>query len=367
MTNIFCQPQFLSSRRTLTNVFMEWIMFKFNRKWSVQVMLLSMSVMLKATLVSVQADDQPTQEHQTISQMDFTPAKNGTRFSGQPLVHVKINGIADATFLVDTGASSSFIDTSTAKRLGLRLQRAVSDNGQPITLNGRQEQATMTQITLFAIGHIQVNNATFLVLPDSNLQAGSGSVYDGVIGANMLAGSAILLDSPQHKFGFCLPGALSPQQLGQIGLAHPYVLPITTSGGKWFAQAELTKGSSTNDADLLVDTGSNTTGISTVLAEKLHLNATDLGVQHDVYTTKVVGMGQVDILHLGDLTLRDVPITVRAASESLPSLLGMDILSSYRVLIDFPAKKMYLQSNTAAAVPAITIGPALATTAPPAK
>ncbi len=342
-------------------------MFKFNTKRFVQVMLLSMSVMLNATLVTVQADEQPTQEHQTISQMDFTPAKNGTQFSGQPLVHVKINSVTDATFLVDTGASFSIIGTSIAKKLGLRLQPAISDNGQPVTLNGRQERTTMTQVALFAIGHIQVNNAIFLVLPDSNLQAGAGSVYDGVIGANMLAGSAILLDSPQHKFGFCLPGVLSPQQLGQIGLAHPYVLPITTSGGKWFVQAVLTNGSSTNNADLLVDTGSNATGISTVLAEKLHLNATGLGVQHDVYTTKVIGMGQVDILHLGDLTLRDIPITVRAASESLPSLLGMDILSGYRVLIDFPAKKMYLQPNTAAAVPAITIGPSPAPVTPPAK
>ena len=214
----------------------------------------------------------------------------------------------------------------------------------------------MTQVTLFEIGHIQVDNATFLVLPDSNLQAGSGSVYDGIIGINMLGGSAILLDSQQHKFGFCLPGALSPQQLSQIGLTHPYILPLTSSGDKWFIRGELTKGSNIGDEDLLLDTGSNATGISTVLAEKLHLNPSGLGMQHDIYITKVVSTGQVDMLHLGDLTLRDVSITVRATSENLPSLLGMDILSNYRVLMDFPAKKMYLQPPLAT-VPTITIGP----------
>ena len=341
-------------------------MFKFDTKRMMKVVLLLLPVILNPPLVPVYADDPPTQEHQTISQMDFTPAKNGTQFLGQPLVHVKLNGILNTMFLVDTGASSSIIGTSTAKKLGLRLQPAVSNNGQPITLNGHREQATMTQVALFTIGHIQVNNATLLVLPDSNLQAGSGNAYDGVIGANMLEGSAILLDSQQQKFGFCLPGKLSPQQLNQIGLTHPYVLPLTSSGDKWSVQGELTKGNSVGDEDLLLDTGSNATGISTALAEKLHLNPSGLGVQHDIYTTKVVGMGQVDTLHLGDLTLRDISITVRAASETLPSLLGMDVLSNYRILIDFPAKKMYLQPNTVA-VPTITVGPAPAPTTPPAK
>jgi len=118
--------------------------------------------------------------------------------------------------------------------------------------------------------------------------------------------------------------------------------------------------------DLVLDTGSNVTTISDTAAVHLGLKVSEEHATTNVYSDAVpMGESSVDTLQIGGITLSGHAVSVAHVSKLEPPVLGMDILSGYRVLIDFPAKKMYLQSNTAAAVSAITIGPAPAT--PPAK
>jgi len=312
------------------------------------------------------ADEMPTQLHQHLHKVDYVPAKMGAFLLGMPLVHVKINGVADATFMVDTGANNSIISTNLAKRLGLRLQPAVSDEGIPIRWKGKP--GIMTQVTLLEIGQIKANNGLFQVLDDKDYRIISGSIYDGVIGANLLQNSAILLDGQQHILGFCLPGALSSEQLKQLGLPQPYTVPLTrTTRNRWLVQAQFSNGSNSGSESLLLDTGSNTTSLSGQLAQKVHLKITGQVNQKDESGTSIADTGRVDTVHLGDLALLNFPLIIQPSSEEILPTLGMDILSGYRVLMDFPAKKMYLQSNTATAVPAITVGPAPAPAVPPAK
>lgn len=294
-----------------------------------------------------QADDPPTQLHQQLHKMSYTPAEVGGLLLGMPLVHVRIDDTTDAVFLVDTGASASIIGEDLARRLNLPLQPAVSDDGQPIHLNHRKEQATMTKIPLLQIGSVRNNDVPSLVLPTDTLKAMPSNVYEGIIGDNILQNSAILLDSRQHIFGFCLPGGLSPQQLNQLGLPRPYTLPLTKDAeGRWVVLAQFSSGSDSESENLLVDTGANATTLSKQLAQRIHLKVTSQQKLYYAFGMDVVEDGQIDTVHLGNLTLSNFPITIEPVSANLPPSLGMDILSGYRVLMDFPAKKMYLQPNT---------------------
>ena len=108
--------------------------------------------------------------------------------------------------------------------------------------------------------------------------------------------------------------------------------------------------------DLALDTGSNTTQISDTAAQTLHLGIIGQQQQHNAYGTAMVGRASVETLRLGDLILSGTSVSVSSVTKIQSNLLGMDILSGYRVLIDFPGGKMYLQPN-AVAIPKITIGP----------
>ena len=301
------------------------------------------------------AEDTPSQQH--LYEMKYIPAKVGQKLWGQPLVHVRLNGHLDATFLVDTGSGDSIISTDLARRLNLRLRPAVGDNGQPIFW--RNDRATMTEIARFEIGPVNADNAPVLVADASTFNQIWGKVNvntcDGVIGANMLQNSAILLDSQHHTFGFCVPGQLSSKQLQEVGLPIPYVLPMSksddTGNNQWHIQAQFINGSKSGNESLLLDTGSNATIVSDSLAHKAQIMAISQGKQQTLYANSAITMGRVDLIKIGDLILSSVSIGIRPVTDEQPPLLGMDILANYRVLIDFPGKKMYLQPNT----PSVTI------------
>ena len=199
-------------------------------------------------------------------------------------------------------------------------------------------------------------------------KAPSDTRYDGIVGANLLEHFAVLVDASQHQFGLCLPGNLHPKQVADYGLTQPYVVPITKKDdGNWYVEVKITNNGMVTSEALALDTGSNTTQISDTAAQTLHLNIIGQQQQHNSSGTHMVGRASVSTLQLGDLTLSGTSINVSSVTKNEFSLLGMDILSGFRVLIDFPGKKMYLQPNTAAAVPAVTIGPAPAPAVPPAK
>lgn len=321
---------------------------------------------------SSRADNSPTQEHQILSPCDYIPLKReaaGARTGGQPVLICTINGQA-AKFMADTGASFCILSPEITKQLNLTLQPALLDDGKPFVWKGKQ--GTATSVSSFKVSNVTIPKVPFRVLSDQDFmlspKASNDTRYDGIVGANLLEHFAVLVDASQHQFGLCLPGNLYPKQVTDFGLAQPYIVPIAKKDdGNWYVEAQITNDGVVTNESLALDTGSNTTQISDTAAQTLHLKVIGQQQQHDSYRTSMVGRASVGTLRLGDLTLSGTSVGVSPVTKNESPLLGMDILSGYRVLIDFPGKKMCLQSNTAVAVPAVTIGPAPATTTPPAR
>ena len=308
------------------------------------------------------ADDPPTQWHQALYPTTYAPLERSHIVGGQPIVQVTLNKTQSAAFMVDTGASFSVLSPEMAKSLNLKPQSATLDDGTPYLWQGKQ--ASKVAVSVVKIGNfsITIDHGFFRILPDRNFMLfpnpnSDDTPFDGVLGVNVLEHFAVLLDASQHVFGLCVPGNLTLQQVGQAGYTAPYVLPITQKDGFWFVTVQLTNNGISQSEDLVLDTGSNVTRISDTAAAHLGLKITEEQRITNIYSNSVpVGASSVDALQIGGIVLSGHAIKVAPVSKLEPPLLGMDILSSYRVLIDFPAKKMYLQSNTAA-IPKITVEP----------
>ncbi len=351
---------------------LEYIMFNMSLS---RLLLILLSVFLYAVSgdYAVPADAPPTQAHQALYPTTFIPLKRGPIVGGQPVVQAILNGTQPAAFLVDTGAAFSVLSPGMAKQLHLKLQPAVLDDGTPYFFKGKQ--ASQVSLSTIKIGNltISIDRGPFRVLNDRNstlfpaLNLGDTG-FDGVLGVNALEHFAVLLDASQNFLGLCLPGNLDLSQVGQAGYTAPYLLPIFQRNGFWFVAVQLTNNGVSQSEDLAIDTGSNVTTISDAAAAHLGLKVSQEHATTNVYSNAVpMGESSIDTLQIGGIVLSGHDVSVAHVSKLEPPVLGMDILSGYRVLIDFPGKKMYLQSNTAAAVPAITIGPAPAPAVPPAK
>ncbi len=313
----------------------------------------------------------PTQSHQQIYQADYTPVNQGEFLQGLPMVHVKINATQEGTFLVDTATSDSIISTELAKRLGLPLSPAINKFNKPLLW--RNKPMTMIVPDSMEVGHLTFRKSPLLVLNAKEFVLSNGfskTTYDGILGTNYLEHFALIIDPVQRKIGFSLPGSLLPEQVRLLGLTQPSVVSISKIENGWFAQGQFTDGGITQASTVLIDTGATSSGIAEKLAQQLHLKTLSQEKQTNLDGAKIVSKTSAGSLVVGSLSLSDVTLLIHPTPKGDPSLhvadpsssIGMDILSKYRVILDFPGGKMYLQPLPPP-VHKITIGPG---TMPPA-
>ncbi len=294
----------------------------------------------------------PTQNHQQIYQANYVPVNSGEFLQGLLLVHVKFNGAQEATFFLDVGTTQSIISAEMAKRLGLPLKPAINDFGKPVFWRGKP--MTMIVPDSMEVGHLTFTKSPLLVLNAKEFVLSNGFskiTYDGVLGANYLEHFALIIDPVQHTLGFALPGSLLPEQVRLLGLMQPAVVSISKTEKGWFAQGQFTEGGITKSDTVLIDTGASSSGIAEKLAQQLHLKTLSQEKQTSLDETKNVSRTNVGSLVVGSLALSNVSMLVHPTPKGDPSLhvadpsssIGMDILSQYRVILDFPGGKMYLQ------------------------
>ena len=318
-----------------------------------------------------QMDTAAASPKQHLITMSYLPNSVGTLILGQPLVQVTLNGTTIATFVVDTGTSTSVISQSLAKKLKLRLVPAVADDGKPFFFIEGREQSSMALLSGVNIGGLIFNNQEMVVAEEKAFVLHPGSSYDGIIGMNMLRYVALLLDTRHHTFTFSYPGAVESAALTKLKFTAPYVLPLADDKGVRWVQAQFSDHGVNAEERLMLDIGSNKTCVSSQMAKQLGLKAVDQQQEINLFGNETVDTERVGEFHLGPLTLNDLPLTVfnrkmRTKTLATPSVLGLDILSGYLVLMDFPGGKLYLQPYPSA-VPTVTVGPAPATAPLPAK
>ena len=181
-------------------------------------------------------------------------------------------------------------------------------------------------------------------------------MVDGWIGVNLFDNLAVFFDFPNRKLILIDPGGLTPGQAKFLGCneAGGAVMPLSRNGrGLYVVPVGLDNNDVSRQTDLMVDTGSQTTEIPRDAAHDLSLVPLRQLPQAGLEGNFTVNEARLHELYLGNVWLADPLVTYTIGDDRFPRI-GMDILAGYKVLLDFPAKKMYLQP----AVSAISVGPA---------
>jgi len=159
---------------------------------------------------------------------------------------------------------------------------------------------------------------------------------DGLLGVNLLRDYAVSLDFSKQECTLVYPGNLSPSLLTTLGFdASKNVAIPLREGGNGIDQIPLSLNGKTVAATL--DSGARFTVFPKAqLPDHAKFIATTLArVEERVISVDIVRGNQIV---LGDVSLSDYPVGMGKTSTGI---VGMDVLSQLRLLLDFPTHTMY--------------------------
>ena len=300
------------------------------------------------------------------------------------LIQVKINGSITQTFLFDTGSNVSLISDRAVAEIKSK-DKSVHLTDKVYSVDGKSVSGfTPDNLNM---GGFNFKGFTLAVVPEKRLGFFGGKQVSGIIGLDIIKNLEYVFDFPKHQIFLYSPAVtvtppdgsapkyiaqgLTPEEISALGFANAKQAAIIDSAAdrRKYVHALCGEGGKNGEEDLVFDTGSSATVISPSLADTLNVkpiseNVLSTGFAGPEYlSTALLGQFQV-----GDLVLQNQMVkysSQRAFDKNLPPTLGMDILSKYKMLVDFSSSKMYLKLPDA--VPAsvkVNIGPGTTPLAP---
>ena len=297
-------------------------------------------------------------------------------FYGAPIVQAKINDTVTATFLIDTGSSTNVISQAIVDKLGLTPQVAPLTK-DPSFLEGKQ--ATFVSPQKVLLGSLTLQGGAYIVMPAKTLATMTGGAVDGIISMQTLRYFAIDLDFPRHQMTLWFPNGLNDDAVKQAGFSDASTVPLLPSipdailydpvkvaqsteayWRLWYSvPVQISDGSHISQQNLLLDTAGGVTIFPSEASRLLTLQVQGtMPLSKPTYGSHRVNIVQAPTLQIGSLRLHNQTVEVFQDSTAdggpagKTAALGLDILSGYRVLMDFGAKKMYFKPN----IPQIKIG-----------
>jgi len=255
----------------------------------------------------------------------------------------------ELNFLVDTGVGHTLIfDSHKAQQLGF-------NQAEPYLLRGLGEQpaleAYQVSIDQLSIGDFHLTNLTALVLPESKfiLSKRVGAHIDGIIGHDLFEHYPVLINYPLKYL------EINPvKTLKRWKKKNIVSLPLHFFRRKPYVELALPQiGSPEIRGNFLIDMG---------LSDALWLFSNDIefkktapvfddflgtGINGDVYGER----GKIPKLVLGKTVMNEIKVaypsnetfkTLRLEKQRLGSL-GAELLSRFKVLIDYPSKVLMLK------------------------
>jgi hypothetical protein len=267
----------------------------------------------------------------------------------RPLVQVIVGTSASLTFLLDTGAGMVLLREDVARELKLPIARKTP----PLKAGGVEFDRVAGPVAL-GVGKVRVPDASLFLLPRGALEGISPSLVSvhGVLGMNFLYQFATVLD-PRRRECLLVPGGnLSSADRERLGFPPgALTMPLRVAEGtRTMMLVDTTLKGGARSFPLVVDTGSSVTvlpasvrrdGILKFTGSKVGITGVGGAMVADVATTSGLRVGEVSF---GECIVR---VARQATNEpDGRGKLGMDVLHRYRMLIDAPARKIYLVANT---------------------
>jgi hypothetical protein len=262
---------------------------------------------------------------------------------GYIVVPLTLQNKEKVNFLIDTGCSTSAIDSRLASKFNLtgKDYLTVSGIGANIDL-----AVIADDVTISGLG-LSISGARMTLLPHFDFDEYLGHPLGGIIGLDILKQLVMRVDYPKKTLTLALPGQLAadPKEVS---------LPLDINRNCAFAQVGAGDDPAlASEGTFLVDTGDPGTLTVTKLFQEMHPNfhvpsvvqssASGLGGKEKI------GIGRTAI-SLGSLTLRETPINMDTSRQGAwlwlnGGVLGTSILDRYTYTLDFPASKLGLLPN----------------------
>jgi predicted aspartyl protease len=264
----------------------------------------------------------------------FTTASNRS-----PLLRVQLAPDVTATFLLDTGSSTCIITDTLAERLHLPVQPAIDTAGNPVYA-GKDKQAHMATLPSLHLGTFDLS-LDCLVYDHQLLPAMEDGPIDGLLGGQIWSQFAVLFDFQTHQITLWSGGNLSDGERLAANMGGCIKIEAAPSQATLFYIPIRCNGIKTS---LAVDTGSGQVVIPTDVARKLKLKPIEpTGETFTFSGPRKSDTVMIDRLEIGPQRIR-VPATYfQEEPEHYLFQLGMNVLILYRMLIDYPAKTLYLK------------------------
>jgi predicted aspartyl protease len=265
------------------------------------------------------------------------------RASNVFFVRVQIDGRGPFWFTVDTGATLTVIDPAAAARAGLAVRPA---GRRPNVGVGEGETHLSTTTARLQIeGLADFAPPFFYVMPVREAASVLGHAIDGVLGTDVLRGYVVEFDYGASRVTLTPPGG---------GPAAADGVPIAVGGNVLLAPATLgLPDGSRVMARLLIDTGSNGSLTLTspfVTAHRLdsRFASTRASMAMGVNGVTVSRVIQLESIGMGAAIVRapDAALSRAVAglhaSADFDGILGAELLRQFRLVIDYPRRRLQL-------------------------
>ena len=275
------------------------------------------------------------------SRLEHGPVTLPFEFADQEIVvTARINNGPELKFIVDTGASQTVIDKTTAQTLG-----PITVHTFNVTAGAKAIPLSYTTLNKIQLGDLNLENIATLVTDLSSLTGASGKRPAGLIGANILRRFLVTIDFQDRKLTLADPHNVSVPDNATVVPTSPV----------FAASALVVNGVLDNTPmNFLVDTGATFNNLPYSLATKLNTGDV-LAVGQiqglDGLNTNI-GCLKLKSLKLGNLTFPnpvfalqpDKSSTAGLFSASKMGLLGNPIWSNTRLSIDYRNNRIIIET-----------------------
>jgi len=266
---------------------------------------------------------------------------------GLVFIEVSVNDHPEAfRFVFDTGASTSVINASVAKKLGMKANFQQQAGGA----SGVATYDVVTNQTLH-VGKLGLTVPNLVMVDLSHLEERSGGAIDGIVGYDLITKFITYLDFDAKVINLYS----NTKEVKDLASFTKISIDKYASIPRVSLQFTLKNGT-VLDGEFLFDSGANSNLILNTPFVKKHNLETQIGKTYGrkhagLTSTGRSSIGYVQDVTFGNTTFEDIPISLSNATagvlsgERFAGILGAGIINRFHVVLDYKNDFLYLKPN----------------------
>jgi predicted aspartyl protease len=259
------------------------------------------------------------------------------------LVHAVLNQQEQATLLLDTGATQTFLTPDAVRRLG--ISPTADTPKRPVrVIGGRQVEAPFVQLATITVGPATRHNLQVGVLESFP----NAALVDGLLGEDFLQHFTMTLDHATSRLRLTPREAArppSPTTVAAPATAHS-AIPLYLVGNRILVQATLNH---TDRVLLVLDTGLSQSILTPAAAQRLGISLTADTPRRTIQVAdgqpQEVPLAQLLALAVGAAVRENLTVGITAIPHAAVAdgLLGVDFLGQFKLTLDRTNRQMWLE------------------------